>query len=109
MIRKYVHEEIDSEIETISGHYSFHKEVRLTLGERVILYIVGSAVIDRSCCGVGGCCFAVVPGYIVSWKTKSDDHGKVISEVEPISDQSIQQEIIKLIQHREHASQIHFF
>ena len=108
MIREYVHEKIDSEIDTISGHYTFHKEVRLVFGERVILYTVGSAVVDRSCCGVGGCGFAVVAGYIITWKIKTDEQGKFISEVEPISDKSTQQRIVKLIKHSEIVNQVQF-
>ena len=108
MIQEYIHEDIGSEIDAISGHYSFHKEAKLLFGKREVLYIVGSAVVDTSCCGAGGCGFAIVPGYIVSWKTKTDEQGKFISEVEPVSDKSTQKRITKLIEHSEIVNQVQF-
>lgn len=108
MIQDYIHEDIGSEINAISGHYSFHKEAKLPFGKREVLYIVGSAVVDASCCGAGGCGFAIVPGYIISWKTKTDKQGKLISEVEPVSDKSIQKKIIKLIKDSEIVNQVQF-
>jgi hypothetical protein len=108
MMQEYVHEEIGSEIDAISGHYVFHKEVKLAFGEREILYVVGSAVIDTSCCGVGGCGFAIVPGYILAWKLKISAEGRYISQVEPILTQSTQQKIIRFIQGAEIVNQVQF-
>ena len=108
MMQEYVHEEIGSETDAISGHYVFHKEVKLAFDEREILYVVGSAVIDTSCCGVGGCGFAIVPGYIRAWKLKISAEGRYISEVEPILNQSTQQKITKFIQGAEIVNQVQF-
>jgi hypothetical protein len=109
MIREYIHEKMNKEIETISGYYMFYKEVRLPLNNREILYVVGSAVIDTSCCGVGGCGYALVPGYIISWESRIDNQGRYVSEVEPIRDQSTQQEVIQLIQDTEIVNQVQFW
>ena len=109
MIHEYIHEKMEQEIETISGHYMFYKEVRLPFNNREILYIVGSTVIDKSCCGLWGCGYALVPGYIISWKSKSDDGGMPVSEVGPIHEQSTQQDIIQLIQDTEIVSQVQFW
>jgi len=108
MTRDYVHETIDSEVETISGHYSLHKEAQISFGVRRVLYLIGSAVIDRSCCGVGGCLFALVPGYIVSWKYKRNKNGLPVSKVEPISERSAQQEIASILKIKEHVNQVQF-
>lgn len=108
MIREYIHEKMNQEIETISGHYMFYKEVRLPFNNREILYIVGSAVVDKSCCGPGGCGFALVPGYIVSWESRIDNQGRYVSEVEPISDQSTQKEVNQLIEKTEIVTQVQF-
>jgi len=109
MIREYIHEKMNQEIETISGHYMFYKEVRLLFNNREILCVVGCAVIDKSCCGVGGCGYALVPGYIISWKSKIDDRGRPVSEVEPIRDQSTQQGVNQLIKQTEIVNQVQFW
>lgn len=109
MIREYIHEKMNQEIETISGYYMFYKEVRFPFNNREILYVVGFAVIDTSCCGVGGCGYALVPGYIVSWGSRVDNQGRYISEVEPIRDKSTQQEVIRLIQDTEIVTQVQFW
>ncbi|MCK4817392.1 hypothetical protein KA005_16600 [bacterium] len=109
MIREYIHEKMNQEIETISGHYMFYKEVRLPFNNCEILYVVGCAVIDNSCCGVGGCGYALVPGYIVSWESRIDNQGRYVSEVEPIRDQSTQKEVNQLIKKTEIVTQVQFW
>jgi hypothetical protein len=108
MIRDYVHEKLNEEVEAIGGHYLFDKEVRLSFECREVLYLVGFAVVDRSCCGPGGCGFAVVIGYVVSWKSGIDDKGRPISQVEPIHEKPIQQELTRLIQQSEVVTQVQF-
>jgi hypothetical protein len=86
MIKEYSHE-LGKEILSISGRYKLEKEEKLEHNGREILYVIGNAVIDSSCCGSGGCRYAVVPGFIVSWKTKTYEGGFQTSEVEPITEQ----------------------
>lgn len=109
MIREYGHEKLNQDIDAISGHYTFYKEVCLPFQGREILYIVGCAVIDTSCCGSGGCGFALVPGLIISWKSKIDEQGRRVSEVEPIGDKNTQQEVTTLILKDEIVSQVQFW
>ena len=108
MVREYLHEEMNREIDAISGYYTFLKEVRLPFHDREILYILGCAIIDNSCCGVGGCGFALIPGYILSWKSRIDDQGKPVTEVEPLRDKNEQKELTRLIQDNEMVTQIQF-
>ncbi|MGD2125688.1 MAG: hypothetical protein PVG99_06380 [Desulfobacteraceae bacterium] len=108
MIRDYVHETLDEEVEAIGGYYLFNKEVRLPFKHREVLYLVGFAIVDRSCCGPGGCGFALVPGYVVSWKSRIDDNGKPVSQVKPIQEKSIQQALTRLIQQSEVVTQVQF-
>jgi hypothetical protein len=106
---EYVHEEMNQEVNTISGRYVLYKEARLFFHDREILYIVGYAVIDNSCCGSGGCGFAVVPGYIISWRSKTNDQGIHISQLEPIRDQTTRREVSQLIQDMEIVNQVQFW
>lgn len=109
MVHEYRHDKMNQEIDAISGHYAFHKEVRLPFHNREILYLVGCAVVDKSCCGPGGCAYALVHGYILSWKSKVDDTGMPISDIEPIRDKSAQRELIQLIQDAEIVTQVQFW
>lgn len=104
----YVHPELGSEITAIGGHYVFVKEIRLPFRDREILYFVGYGVLDSACCGVGGCAYVLVAGFIRHWKYKRDQNDAAISQVEPIRDEMIQKEVRRLIQKREMVSQVTF-
>ena len=90
---EYVHYELNQEYTAIGGHYITTKEVRLPYEDKEILYTVGIGVIDTSCCGVGGCGFATVYGYITNWKYRENGDGLPVTKVEPISDDSIRKKI----------------
>ena len=63
--REYIHHELNCEVTAIGGHYVLTKEVRLPFQGQEVLYVVGYAVVDNSCCGVGGMAYAVYRG--LSW------------------------------------------
>ena len=96
-MKNYTHQELDTEVFSIAGHYKILEEGKMTFGKREFLYVMGGAVVDCSCCGSGGCQFVQVPGYILSWKTQTDTNGLSISEVEPITDPGEQKEIGKML------------
>jgi len=108
MTRTYTHE-LNREIQTFSGWYKLHKEERIGLMGREFLYVVGDAVVESSCCGVGGCRYAVVPGSIVSWKSGTNEEGLFTSVVEPIRDEEVQEELRKIVSEREEVSQVQFW
>ena len=107
MTREYTHD-IGREVRSISGGYEFEKEGNLQIDGREVLYVVGNAVVDSSCCGVGGCRYALVPGYVRQFKTRQDDHGLWISEVEPIIDMATRQEITRVLKEKEIVQQVQF-
>ena len=104
----FVHPELGREITAIGGHYVFGKEIRLPYSGRELLYFVGYAVLDSTCCGVSGCAYVLVPGFIRQWKHKRNQNDFFISEVAPIRDQSIQADIRRLIQKKEMIFQVTF-
>jgi hypothetical protein len=73
-----------------------------------VLYLVGFATIDSSCCGVGGLAYAVVPGFVVRWHYRRSEDGRPVSAVEPIIDEPLRAEIGRLIQQLEMVSQVKF-
>jgi hypothetical protein len=108
MKKEYIHQRLNQEITAIGGHYVLMKEVRLPLQGREVLYVVGYAVIDTSCCGIGGCAYALVPGFILDWRYKRNKDGLAVSQVEPIQDEAIQKEVRWLIESNETVQQVSF-
>ncbi len=108
MIKEYTHE-LEKEVLSISGWYELEKEERFKYNEREILYVIGNAVVDSSCCGYGGCRYAVVPGFILNWKSKTNKDGLHISEVEPINGQMLKEDLRKVLEKKEWVSQVRFW
>jgi hypothetical protein len=73
-----------------------------------VLYTVGHAIFDTTCCGVGGCGYATVHGRVRGWQVGRDDQGRPVSEVEPLDDATLRKKLTKLIKAREHVTQVDF-
>jgi len=108
VIQEYVHQTLGQEIIATGGHYVVTEENRLPFKEREVLYLKGYALIDTSCCGLGGCPFVHVKGSLLEWKSKVDVHGQDVSLVESISDERLKQSIHKTLQEKEVFHQIRF-
>jgi len=106
--RDFTHPQLGREVTAIGGHYVFGKEIRMPYHNREILYFVGYAVLDSTCCGVGGVAYVVVAGLIRQWKYKKNQDNVFVSKVEPIEDQSVQKEVRSLIQKKEMVFQVTF-
>jgi hypothetical protein len=104
----FVHPTLGDEITAIGGHYVFGKEIRLPYGDREVLYFVGYAVLDSTCCGVGGSAYVLVPGFIGRWKYKKNINDCPVSQVVPILDPFDQKQIRNLIQKKEMVYQVIF-
>ena len=108
MSKEYTHE-IGKEIRSISGGYTLEREERITIGDKQVLYVVGNALVDSSCCGFWGCHYAVVPGYVVKWKHKKNEEAISISTVEAIADEQAKRKITKFLEEREGVSQVQYW
>ena len=86
-MKQYIHKEIGIEVRAISGYYSYVEELRLDFRGRQVLSAVGIGVVDNSCCGVGGCYFIEVPGYVIPGERRTDANGNLVSEVDPIENE----------------------
>lgn len=107
MAREYIHE-LGHEVRAISGGYTLEEEGVLEMGGKEVLYVVGHGVVDSSCCGVGGCRFAVVPGYVIKLKTRQNENSSWVSEVEPVMDGPERVEIKHLLEKKEIVQQVQF-
>lgn len=104
----FPHPELNVQITAIGGSYFLLKEVRLAMDDGDVLYLVGVAVIDTSCCGVGGCAYALVPGMVRQWRYKTDAAGRSVSLVCPVSDETARKRIRALIIKKESVNQVDF-
>lgn len=105
---EYLHEPLNEEITSISGHYTIDKEERLPFKGREVLYVVGHAIVDSSCCGTTGCRYAMVQGTIIDWHAKIGDRGRPVTVVERISDPTDRAFIKKCIEEAEVQVQVQF-
>ena len=104
----FVHQKLNQEIYAIGGRYFFSDEMRLPFKGRDILVLVGSAVFDTTCCGYAGFGYALVPGFVLDWKYKTDPDGAPVSRLEPVQRDSDQKEIRTLIKQKESIEQVNF-
>jgi hypothetical protein len=108
---EYTHSELNESLPSLAGHYTLQKEVRLSYNNREVLYVVGQAVIEASCCSSGNWAYIFVPGYIVNWQYKTNEADRLVSEVEPIpaSDSATRAGISQIIIKAESISRIEFW
>jgi len=104
---EYVHPD-EMEVRAISGGYEIEKEVLLEMDGRDVLCLVGNGVVDSSCCGVGGCRFAYVPGFIVGYRVRQNKRGEWISLVEPIEDPETRTRVRLALEETEMVQQVNF-
>ena len=108
-ILEYTHSKLNEDLYSIAGYYTPQEEVRLKYNNREVLYVVGHAVMESSCCGTGSWTYALVPGYIVNWQNRTNENGLPVSKVEPISDKATRGNIRQIIKEAESVSQIEFW
>jgi len=104
----FIHPELNETVKAIGGEYVFIKEAVLSFQNKEVLYLVGCALFDTTCCGTGGCSYARVPGFIREAKYATSEEGRPVSRVTPIADLLVQKEIRKAINGRETVQQVEF-
>ena len=97
---EFIHPELNQRVEFFGGGYLFIEEGKLPYRGKEVLYLVGMAGIESSCCGNGGCAFIKVPGYLRTWKKGRNETGRPISEVERIEARDQQVEIQEFLRER---------
>ena len=107
-LQDFVHPRLGQEVTAIGGHYVFGREVRWPYQGREILYFVGYALLNSTCCGVGGCAYVLVAGVVSQWKYKINSNESPVSQVEPITEPVAQRQIRALIQKKEMVYQVTF-
>lgn len=107
MARTFTHDLAGAQ--AIGGSFELHEELRLTVAGREALVLLGAALVDTACCGVGGCRYAVVPGWILRYRAETDADGVDVSEVEPVVGETEKRLVRQALTAREHLDQVVFW
>jgi hypothetical protein len=106
--RKFVHPRLNLQVKAIGGRYVLLKEDRLSLEGEEVLFLTGVAVFDSTCCGSGGCSYAIVPGFVRKWKYQTDHEGNPVSLVSPVPEGPAREKIKTMILNKEPVYQVDF-
>jgi len=106
---QYTHSPLGQEVRSISGQYVIDAEQRLPFNGREVLVALGYMSIDSSCCGTGGCGFALVAGYILQWQVASNEKGEPVSEIELIQDEQDKAMLRAMILEANPVQQVNFW
>jgi hypothetical protein len=108
---KYTHLELGQDVDIgIAGYYTPEREVRLPDNGREVLYVVGQAVVESSCCGIkGNWTYAIVPGFIINWQYTQNERDLPVSEVQPIPDEATRERIRQIVEKKESAAMVGFW
>lgn len=104
---EYVHPVLNEEISAIAGHYTLIGEEILPHEKGGILYFVGYAHMDNSCCGLKGCGYAIVAGHAAGLCFARTRDGRSVSQVVPV-EEGLYQEVSRMIREKHGVSQVHF-
>jgi len=109
-LAKFVHPELNESVEFFAGSYRLTEEGKIPYEGKEVLYLVGVAGLDASCCGRSGCAFIKVPGFSLSGKKMMDGTGRRISEVLPIAEEENRKKITQILKEKyPEVTQIEFF
>mgnify|MGYP000544297195 CR=1 FL=1 len=104
----FIHPVLNKAVRSISGHYIVSQEKRMSYNGREVLYLIGCAFVDTSCCGPGGCSYALVPGYVKQWKYRFTPENLPVTQVDPIWNTDVQKALRRLIKQKEPVQQVNF-
>lgn len=90
---EFTHPDLGQEVRTISGYYVPREEHVIPYDGRDVLYIVGDACIDTSCCGAASWSYIQVPGFLLRKHMRGGGEQPAVSEVEMISDKTARQQV----------------
>jgi hypothetical protein len=94
---QYVHFPLNEEIRAIGGYYKVLEEGVLDFEGKKVLFALKGAHVETSCCGAGGMGFISIPGFVVSYKSSTNDNGFPVSEVKRIRDRETQKKLKALV------------
>jgi hypothetical protein len=86
MKKEYNHLELGVEVHNIAGYYVPLEEHIIQLDGKDLLFLLGFACIESSCCGVRSWNYIQVPGFLTGKTSKGGEGITGISQVDTIED-----------------------
>ena len=87
MIVEFTHPELGQEVRTFSGYYTPLEEHVLPYNDREVIYILGHACVEASCCGYTRWNYIQVVGFLVRKHISGGEGASPVSEIEIIQDE----------------------
>jgi hypothetical protein len=111
MIREYAHLPLNQPVESPAASYWVSQEVSIPYNGNEALCIVRETSPIVSCCAGSSCGFrsVLVPGFIKRLRYKTREDGLVVSDIEPIEDEKVMEELRRVIQEKYNSIQVEFF
>ena len=111
MTSQYIHLPLGEPVEFLSASYWISQEDKIPYKNKEVLGIIRETS-PISCCD-GGCSPGIrsvlIPGFIKKFKYIRGKDGLFVSEVEPVEDENVMEEIRKIVLEKYPSSQIEFF
>ena len=108
---QYTHDELGTEVEAPWGYYQPLEEGSVEHAGRKVLYTLGSACIEVSCCGQGSWQYARVEGYVLDGDSTSSAGGGLDTtsvELETVEGSEQRAAVAKLIQDKHPGVRVEF-
>ena len=111
MASQYIHLPLGEPVEFLSASYWVSQEDKIPYKDEEVLCIVRETS-PISCCD-GGCSpgftSILIPGFIKKFKYARGEDGLFVSEVEPVENGNVMEEIRKIVLKKYQSSQVEFF
>ena len=104
----FAHPDLGETVTAIGGHYNLTEEHTLEVEGRKILVFSGYALYDTTCCGTGGCGYAVVPGFVKRYRCRVDSEGRTVSMVAPVTGERLRRVVTRVIKDRMPVQHVNF-
>lgn len=111
MASQYIHLPLNDPVEFISASYWISQEAKLPYKDEEVLCIVRETSCVSCCDGScsPGFISLLIPGIIRNYKYKKGEDGLFVSEVDPIEDEGVMEEVRKIALEKYPMTQVEFF
>ena len=99
--------QIPRTVEFVNGSYTLTAIKTLELDGKIILYCLGEATLDNSCCGLTNSSYGLVIGELISTREGAGD--LPVSTVSRIVDANTEDRVRALIQNAEQLETVNFY
>ena len=104
----YVPEDFGTEVVVPSGYYQPIKEDLVAFDGKQVLYVLGSACVEASCCGIGSWAYVRVEGFVVGEEDPGDESDRKSTQIDTITAERDKAAIGALLLDRHPGARIEF-